>query len=260
MTSKKQKKTGIALITGATAGIGEATAHKMAELGFDLIITGRRNQRLERLRKVLTSEYNIQCIDLCFDIRNRSEVESHMNKIPGEWKNIDVLINNAGLAVGLDLFNEAIIEDWETMIDTNIKGVLYITKVVVQGMTERKKGHIINLGSIAGKEVYEKGNVYCATKHAIEAITKGMRIDLLKHGIKVTSICPGPVNTEFSLVRFKGDQKKAEKVYEGFEPLYAEDIAEAIIFAVTRPPHVNINDMLIMATAQANAYYTNRKN
>jgi len=259
LTSKKQKKLKTVLITGATAGIGKATAIKMAEMGYSLIITGRRKNRLAELEKNLVNNYKIECISLCFDIRNQKEVEDHIKNLPGKWKPVDILINNAGLAAGFDFFNKCETDDWETMIDTNIKGLLYITKAIVPGMIEKKEGHIINIGSIAGKEVYEKGNVYCATKHAVDSLTKGMRIDLLKHNIKVTSICPGAVETEFSIVRFKGDQEKAKKVYEGFTPLYADDIADAIIFAITRPPHVNINDMLIMATSQANAYYLNRE-
>jgi len=249
-----------ALITGATAGIGEATAHKMALNGFNLIITGRRKDRLDKLMTVLKNEYKIDCKTLCFDIRKKSEVNAAYKSLPNEWQKIDILINNAGLAVGLDFFQDAIVEDWETMIDTNIKGLLYMTKAVVPNMIKRQEGQIINIGSIAGKEVYEKGNVYCSTKFAVDALTKAMRIDMLKHNIRVSSICPGPVETEFSIVRFKGDAEKAKKVYDGFTPLVAEDIAEAILFAVTRPPHVNINDMLIMATAQANTCYMNKNN
>ena len=249
----------LALITGATAGIGEATAIKMAESGYNIIITGRRNDRLQKLKELLQNKYKIKCLSLNFDVCDKNEVERIISNLSDEWKNIDILVNNAGLAVGLDLIQDGLTEDWDTMIDTNIKGLLYVSKAVIPLMIKRQQGHIINIGSIAGKEVYEKGNVYCATKHAVDAITKGMRIDLLEHNIKVTSICPGPADTEFSLVRFKGDAESAKKVYKGFTPLYAEDIAETIMFAVTRPPHVNINDMLIMATAQANTSHTYRK-
>ena len=248
----------IALITGATSGIGKATAIKLAETGYDIIITGRRNDRLIEFGNDIMHKFNRKVKSLCFDIRNKTEVFNAINSLDEDWKNIDILVNNAGLAAGLDLLNEGSTDDWEQMIDTNIKGILFITRVVVQNMIERKTGHIVNISSIAGKEVYEKGNVYCATKHAVDALTKGMRIDFLKHNIKVTSVSPGAAETEFSMVRFKDDKEKAGKVYEGFTPLYAEDIADAIIFAVTRPAHVNINDMLIMATAQANACYTNR--
>ncbi len=249
------------LITGATAGIGEATAYKLAESGsFRLIVTGRREDRLTKLKETLNKDFHTECLTLCFDIRNKKEVDDAISNLNDDWKPIDVLINNAGLALGLNPINEGLNEDWETMIDTNVKGLLYISQAVVPGMVENKKGQIINIGSIAGREVYASGNIYCATKHAVDAITKGMRIDLLKHNIKVSSICPGPVNTEFSTVRFKGDKEKADNVYEGYTPLYAEDIAECILFAVTRPAHVNINDMLIMATAQANTCYINRNN
>jgi 3-hydroxy acid dehydrogenase / malonic semialdehyde reductase len=246
------------LITGATAGIGEASAIQLAKEGHNLIITGRREGRLEQLKYQLISEYNIQCMALDFDVRDKNEVNNAMEKLPTEWRKIDVLINNAGLAVGLDPIDKGLTEDWDTMVDTNIKGLLYVTKAVIPHMIARKQGQIINIGSIAGKEVYANGNVYCATKHALDALTKGMRIDLLKHNIRVSSICPGPVETEFSIVRFKGDAERAKKVYEGYEHMVAGDIAEAIVFTINRPPHVNINDMLIMATAQANSYYLNK--
>ncbi|MFW6227473.1 MAG: SDR family oxidoreductase [Bacteroidota bacterium] len=243
----------IALITGATAGIGEATALLFARHGFRLILTGRRHDRLEKLATDIASTHPVDVKTLSFDIRNLEETQQAFKALPREWQNIDVLINNAGLAAGLDPIHEGNVEDWETMIDTNVKGLLYMTRLVSPLMVARKKGHIINIGSIAGKESYPKGNVYCGTKHAVEGITKGMRLDLAPHNIKVSSICPGAVETEFSMVRFKGDTTRADSVYEGFTPLYAEDIAEAILFAATRPPHVTINDMLIMPTAQANA-------
>lgn len=249
----------IALITGATSGIGEATARKMAENNFNLIITGRRIERLQKLSSLLENNHNIKCRQLHFDIQNRNAVENAIKSLPDKWKEIDVLVNNAGLAAGLAPIHEANIEDWEQMIDTNIKGLLYITRLISPLMVKQKKGHIINIGSIAGKEVYANGNVYCATKHALDALNKAMRIDLLPYNIKVTAINPGMVETEFSIVRFKGDTEKSQDVYTGLTPLYAEDIAEAVIFAATRPAHVNINDMLIMATAQANATYINRK-
>jgi NADP-dependent 3-hydroxy acid dehydrogenase YdfG len=248
----------IALITGATSGIGSATAHILARNNFDLIITGRRKNLLEDLKKELGIKYKCDILTLNFDVREQKMVEKMLNTIPENWRKIDVLINNAGLAAGLAPIQSGDLEDWEQMIDTNVKGLLYMTRKVAPWMIENGHGHVINISSIAGKDVYENGNVYCATKHAVEAITKGMRIDMLKHNIKVTSIAPGMVETEFSIVRFKGDVSRAKKFYEGFTPLFADDVAEAILFAVTRPPHVNINDMLIMPLAQANAIITNR--
>lgn len=248
-----------ALITGATAGIGKATALKFAENGLDVIITGRREKLLAKIKQTITEKYKVSVTFLCFDIQNKEEVEKAMNSLPCKGESVDILINNAGLAAGLDPVQDGSITDWETMIDTNIKGLLYISRIILPLMIKKGQGHVVNLGSIAGKEVYPSGNVYCATKHAVDALTKGMRIDTVKHGIKVTSICPGMVDTEFSNVRFKGDTQKANSVYQGLTPLYAEDIAEAIWFAVSRPQHVNINDMLIMATAQANATITHRK-
>jgi len=249
----------IALITGATSGIGKAVALKLAQKNFNLIITGRRKDLLEELKKELGIKYKCDVLSLNFDVRDKEMVEEMLDSIPDSWRGIDVLINNAGLAVGLNPIQTGEIEDWEQMVDTNVKGLLYVTRKIVPMMIKNGSGHIINISSIAGKEVYENGNVYCATKHAVDALTKGMRIDLVKHRIKVTSIAPGMVDTEFSLVRFKGDKERADKVYEGFTPLFAEDIAEAILFVVTRPPHVNINDMLIMPTAQANAVITHRE-
>ena len=241
----------IALITGATAGIGEATANLLAKNNFDIIITGRRKDRLEQLSDSIkkTGKGNVLALD--FDIRDKEATRATINSLPDNWKNIDVLINNAGLAVGLDPIHEGNIDDWERMIDTNIKGLLYITRLISPIMVERKKGHIINLSSIAGKEAYALGNVYCASKHAVQALTQGMRIDLVKYGIKVSTVAPGAVDTEFSEVRFKGDKNKADDVYKGFTPLYAQDIAETILFMLTRPSHVNIDDVLIMPTAQA---------
>jgi 3-hydroxy acid dehydrogenase/malonic semialdehyde reductase len=248
-----------ALITGATSGIGKATAILLARNDFNVIITGRRKNMLGEVKKIIESESSAEVLPVCFDIRKYDEVMTALESIPDKWKNVDVLINNAGLAAGLDYIHEGSITDWEQMIDTNIKGLLYISKKVSGWMINNRAGHIINIGSIAGKEVYEKGNVYCATKFAVDALSRGMRIDLVSHQIKVTCINPGMVNTEFSVVRFKGDRERADKVYEGVTPLYAEDIAEAILFAISRPPHVNINEMLIMPTAQAAATIVSRE-
>ena len=241
----------IALITGATSGIGEATALLLAKNNFKIIITGRRKERLVLLAERIESETNSEVLILNFDIRNLKENEAAIKGLPAEWQNIDVLINNAGLAAGFSSIQEGDIDDWETMIDTNIKGLLYITRLISPKMIERGSGHIINISSIAGKETYPLGNVYCASKHAVQSLTKGMRIDLLKHGIKVSSVSPGAVETEFSLVRFKGDNTKSKQIYKGFTPLFAQDIADTILFILTRPKHVNIDDVLIMPTAQA---------
>jgi 3-hydroxy acid dehydrogenase/malonic semialdehyde reductase len=249
----------IALVTGATAGIGEATALLLAENGYDIIITGRRKDRLEALSEKITME-GAKVLTLNFDVRNYEEVKQAVSSLDHKWKQIDVLINNAGLAVGLNPIDKGEVDDWERMIDTNIKGLLYITREVSPLMVERKTGHIINVASVAGKEVYENGNVYSATKHAVDALSRAMRIDLLKHNIKVSNIAPGAVDTEFSTVRFKGDKTRADQVYLGFEALLAEDIAEAILFALNRPDHVNINDILIMPTAQAMATIINKSN
>ncbi len=242
----------IALITGASSGIGEACAHTFAQQGYHLILVGRREQLLEKVANHLIAKYAIEVKTLQVDVRDKEELAYKLGTLPQQWKKVDVLINNAGLSQGLEPIDKGSTDDWDTMIDTNVKGLLYVTKIVSNWMIENKKGHIINIGSIAGKEVYANGNVYCATKHAVDALNKAMRIDLLPHGIKVTAIHPGAVETEFSIVRFKGDEARAKKVYDGFEPLIADDIAEAIWFAVSRPAHVNINDMLIMPTAQAN--------
>jgi len=243
----------IALVSGATAGIGEAIAIKLARLNYSLIITGRRIERLERLKENLIKDYSIEVKTLCFDIKNKNEVFNSIDSLDKQWQNIDLLVNNAGLAAGFGTIQEDRTEDWEQMIDTNVKGLLYLTRKISPIMIERKKGQIINIGSIAAKEVYPNGGVYCSTKHAVDALTKAMRMDMLPHGIKVSAIHPGMVDTEFSTVRFKGDKAKADAVYQGFTPLYAEDIADAVEFAVSRPAHVNINDMVIMATAQATA-------
>jgi NADP-dependent 3-hydroxy acid dehydrogenase YdfG len=250
--------TKIALITGATSGIGEATAIEFARHQYNLIITGRRAGRLIELAKKLTEKYDVQVQTLIFDVRVKASVDEAINTLDDNWKKIDVLVNNAGLASGLDPIQNGDVDDWEKMIDTNIKGLLYVSKGIIPMMIANKKGHIVNISSIAGKEAYANGNVYCATKHAVEALTKSMRIDLLKEGIRVSSVSPGMVDTEFSQVRFHGDTKRAEEVYKGFEPLHAEDIAETIWFIASRPAHVNINDVLIMPTAQASAVYVEK--
>ena len=250
--------TKIALITGATSGIGRACAYTFAKNNHDLIITGRRKDRLEQISKELNSEYGINVLPLAFDIRNKSEVVDAITSLSAQWQQIDILINNAGLAVGLNTIQNGEIDDWDRMIDTNIKGLLYISRSVLPFFVKQKKGHIINIGSIAGKEVYPNGNVYCATKHAVDAITKAMRIELVLDGIKVTQIAPGAIETEFSMVRFKGDCEIANKVYNGYEPLNPEDIASTAYYVTTLPKHVNINDLVIMPTAQASATIFNK--
>ena len=249
----------LALITGATSGIGKATAMLLAENGYSLILTGRRAELLDAVKKEAEIKHKAEVLALNFDVRDKEAVEKAVESLPERWRKIDVLVNNAGLAVGLNHVQDGIIDDWERMIDTNVKGLLFITRAIVPLMIERGSGHIVNIGSIAGSEVYENGNVYCASKHAVEAITKGMRIDLLKEGIKVTGIRPGMVETEFSNVRFKGDDELAKKTYLGITPLFAEDIAETILFVLNRPAHVNINEMVVMPTAQASATYVNRQ-
>lgn len=245
MSSKK------VLITGATSGIGAACAHLFAARGYDLILLARRAALLKDIATNLEDKYAVSVKRIEADVRDYDELAYRLETLPEQWKKVDVLINNAGLSQGLDPIHKGSIADWDTMIDTNVKGLLYTTKVVSNWMVAQKSGHIVNIGSIAGQEVYPNGNVYCATKHAVDALNKSMRIDLLPHGIKVTAINPGMVETEFSKVRFKGDEGRAKKVYEGLTPLEANDIAEAIWFVVSRPAHVNINDMLIMPTAQA---------
>ena len=248
------------LITGATSGFGKASAELFAKNGHNLIITGRRKDRLDKISKEISSAHKIKVHTLNFDVRKKAEVDAAIDSLPEEWKQIDILINNAGLASGLSTIQEGDTEDWEKMIDTNVKGLLYMTRKVAPMMIKEQKGHIINIGSVAGKEVYANGNVYCATKHAVDALNKGMRIDLLPHGIKVTAINPGLVETEFSIVRFHGDAERAKKVYTGFQPLTAEDIAETIYWVATRPAHVNINDVIITPAAQANSTTVIRKN
>jgi NADP-dependent 3-hydroxy acid dehydrogenase YdfG len=248
----------IAFITGATSGFGRAIALKFAEHGWDVIIAGRRKDRLEDLRHLILDTYEVKVYSLSFDVRNRTEVEDELNAIPHFWKEIDVLVNNAGLAAGFSTIQDGNIADWEQMIDTNVKGLLYVSRVMIPWMVNRKQGHIINIGSTAGKDVYAYGNVYCATKFAVDALSKSMRIDLLPHGIKVTSVNPGAAETEFSLVRFKGDAEKAKNVYKGFHPLQAEDIADIVWFAASRPHHVGINDITVTPLAQANALYIHK--
>ena len=239
-----------ALITGATSGIGRATAYEFAKHGIQLILCGRRQERLQSIKKELETLINVITLD--FDVRNKTDVENAINSLPKEFKTIDILINNAGNAHGLDPIQSGSIEDWDAMLDINVKGLLYVSKAIIPQMTKRQSGHIINIGSSAGKEVYPKGNVYCASKHAVLAITEGMRIDLNPFGIKVGAINPGLVETEFSKVRFKGNTI-ADKVYKGFQALQAEDIAEIIFFVISRPKHVNIADLLVFPTAQANS-------
>lgn len=246
----------IVFITGATSGFGKAMAVKFASHGYDLIITGRRRDRLNTLQQELCSHYNTAVLPLCFDIQNRKEVTDTINGLSDQWKQVNILINNAGLAAGRDYFDEASLDDWDAMIDTNVKGLLYVTKAIVSFMIDRGTGgHIINIGSTAGKEVYEKGNTYCASKFAVNALSQAMRIDLLRHKIKVTAIHPGAADTEFSLVRFKGDSVQASKVYEGYQPLSAEDVAGVVYYCSNLPPHVCINDLVLTCTAQANSFY-----
>jgi len=248
----------IVLITGASSGFGEACARAFAAGGYRLILNARRTDRLEALEQQLGKDHGSQCLLLPFDVRDREAVFHAIESIPEDWKAIDLLINNAGLALGRDLFAEASIDDWETMIDTNLKGLLYVSKAVVPLMITRKSGHIVNIGSIAGKEAYEKGNVYCASKAAVDSISRGMRIDLLPHRIKVTAIHPGAAETEFSVVRFKGSKQSADAVYDGYTPLSADDVAAIVFFTATLPEHVCINDLVVTPTAQANSFYLNR--
>lgn len=250
----------IAFITGSSAGIGAATAKLLASQQYNLILAARRIDALKQLSTELNTQFGINTLVVQLDVRNRKEVEETISGLPVEWKKINVLVNNAGLASGLSSIDEGDIDEWDAMIDTNIKGLLYVTRNVIPFMKNNESGHIINIGSIAGKEVYANGNVYCATKHAVDALNKAMRLELSKFPIKVTAIHPGAVETEFSLVRFHGDKERAAKVYEGFENLVADDIADAIWFAISRPAHVNINELTIMPTAQPMASVIHRKN
>lgn len=246
-----------AIITGATAGIGEATAIQFADLGYNLILTGRRKDRLEKLQADLTSKYGVSISVHAFDIRQKPEVENFCRNEIGN-QTIDILVNNAGLASGLSPLHEGDVDDWEKMIDTNVKGLLYITREIAPRMVKAESGHIINVGSIAGVEVYPNGNVYCATKHAVHAISEGLRRELYDKNIKVTNIAPGLVETEFSIVRFHGDENRASAVYDGMDPLTGKDIADCIVFAATRPKHVNIADMLVLPTCQGSATQVKR--
>ncbi|MFN8290085.1 MAG: SDR family NAD(P)-dependent oxidoreductase [Chitinophagaceae bacterium] len=249
----------IAFITGATSGFGKACAYKFAAHGYDIIINGRRADRLQELTDDIENKFNVAVLQLPFDVREEKTVFDTIGNIPEPWKKIDVLINNAGLAAGRDYFDEADLRDWNTMIDTNIKGFLYVARAVSALMVKQGSGHIINMGSVAGKQVYEKGNAYCATKFAVDALSQSMRIDLLRHGIKVTAINPGAAETEFSLVRFKGDEATAKKIYDGLEPLTADDVADVIYYCTTLPAHVCINDLSITCTRQADAIYFHRQ-
>ena len=242
------------LITGATAGFGEACAFEFARNGWNLVITGRRAERLKAVAAAIRSEFGVKVLELCFDVRDMNAVDTAIAGIPSEVRSeISILINNAGLAVGRGPIDEGDVDDWERMIDTNIKGLLYVSRAVIPILKENKNGQIINIASIAGKQVYPGGNVYCASKHAVDALSQAMRIDLVSHGIKVTNIAPGAAETEFSVVRFKGDKQTADSVYEGNEPLTAKDSADTVYFAATRPPHVTLNDIVIMPTAQASS-------
>lgn len=247
-----------AFITGVTSGFGRAIAIRLAGLGYQLVLTGRRKERLDEVCNYINSKYNVKTYALCFDVRDNEACKKAIVSLPDDLKNIDLLINNAGLAAGASPFDESDLNDFDQMIDTNVKGLLYITKLIVPRMIERKSGHIINISSIAGIEVYPNGSVYCASKHAVNAITKGLRIDLVKHGIKVSSVSPGMAETEFSIVRYHGDEEKAKAVYQGLVPLNAEDIADTVEFIVTRPDHVSINDIQINPAQQANTYIAHR--
>jgi NADP-dependent 3-hydroxy acid dehydrogenase YdfG len=242
-------------ITGATSGIGKACAEKFAKENYNLILTGRRKDRLDLLEKELTQTYSVKVLTLCFDVQDKEAVFENINALPAEWQQINILLNNAGLALGKDPFDTANLEDWETMLNTNVHGLLYVTKAILPFLKQTKNSHIINMGSIAGKEVYENGNIYCASKSAVDAISKSMRIDLVKYGIKVTAIHPGAVETEFSLVRFKGDENKAAATYQDYIPLSGNDIADSIYFCATLPAHVCINDLNITCLNQASAVY-----
>jgi len=249
----------IVFITGATAGFGKACAEKFASHGYDLIINGRREDRLLEIKTTLENKFNTAVITSCFDVRNREAVFTAIRNLPQDWQQIDVLINNAGLALGRDFFDEGNPDDWDTMIDTNLKGLIYVTKAALPLLKKSSHPHIINMGSVAGKEVYEKGNVYCASKAAVDYLSQSMRIDLLRHQIKVTAIHPGAAETEFSIVRFKGDEATAKKIYDGLKPLTAEDVADVVYYCTTLPAHVCINDLTLSCTQQANAIYFNRK-
>lgn len=256
MTSIKNK---IVMVTGASAGIGLACAELFAREGARLILCARREDKLAKLAFDLKDKHDCQTFPLILDVRKKETVSDKIEHLPEDWKNIDILINNAGLSRGLNKLHEGQLQDWEEMIDTNIKGLLYVSRAIIPGMVERQSGDVVNISSIAGHELYPGGNVYCATKHAVDALTKGMQIDLVESPVRVMSVDPGLVETEFSIVRFRGDENRAGKVYQGLKALTGEDVAEAVLFCVTRPPHVNINQLRIMPTDQASATITNRK-
>jgi len=247
------------LITGATSGFGKAMAEKFAANHWNCIITGRREDRLLALANELKNKFSVKVLPLVFDVQIKEDVFAQLSNLPEEWRVIDILVNNAGLALGRDSFENASLDDWDTMIDTNIKGTMYVTKAILHYMIERKKGHIINIGSVAGKDVYQFGNGYCASKFAVDALSKSMRIDLLQHKIKVTAIHPGAAETEFALVRFKGDANKATQTYTGFTPLFANDIADIIYYCGTLPPNVCINDLVVTPLAQADGIYFHKE-
>ncbi len=246
------------LITGATSGFGEACARIFAQHQYRLILNGRRQERLQQLQQQLQQQWGAECLLLPFDVQDRSAVFAAFDGLPESWRQINVLVNNAGLALGREPFDEASLDDWETMIDTNVKGVMYVTKAALPFLIQTGASQIINIGSTAGKEVYQWGNAYCASKHALDALSKSMRIDLLPHGIKVTAVHPGAADTEFSSVRFKGNEEAARKVYEGYQPLVAQDVADIVFYTTTLPPHVCINDLVVTSTAQANSFYLHK--
>jgi len=252
-------KNKVVFITGASAGIGEACAVAFASAGADLILTARREQRLKALAERLAKEYNANVIYRVLDVRDKNMVRQAVNSLEGRWRNIDVLINNAGLAIGVDKFHESAMDEWDAVIDTNIKGAFYCARTILDGMIERNSGHIINLGSVAGREVYPGGSIYCATKHAVIAFTRALRLDLCGKKIRVSSVDPGMVETDFSVVRFRGDSDRAKKVYENMTPLTAADIADVILFCATRPSHVNINEVSLMPVDQASTTMVSRK-
>jgi 3-hydroxy acid dehydrogenase/malonic semialdehyde reductase len=247
------------LITGATAGFGKAIAEKFAAAKWNIIITGRRNEKLQAISNALKSEHDVNVLSLNFDVQNRADVFNAIENLPEEWKHIDILVNNAGLALGRDSFENGNIDDWDTMMQTNVNGLLYVTKAVLPYMVANKQGHIINMGSVAAKQIYQFGNAYCGSKAAVDALSHSMRIDLLQHNIKVTAIHPGAAETEFALVRFKGDTTKAAQTYKGFKPLSANDVADTIFYCANLPAHVCINDLTITCTAQADAIYFNKE-
>lgn len=250
----------IAIVTGATSGFGKAIAEKFASAKYNVIITGRRKELLQQVSEHISKTYSVKVLPLHFDVRDKKAVNENLGNLPNEWRAVDVLVNNAGLALGKHYFDEADMDDWETMIDTNLKGLIYVSRAVIPYMAKRRTGHIINMGSVAAKDIYEKGNVYCATKSSVDSISRAMRIDLLRHRIKVTAIHPGAAETEFSLVRFKGDAAAAKAVYDGYKALSAEDVADVTFYCASLPEHVCINDLTLTPTAQADAFYFYKEN